>query len=837
MSDNRQNLELAPLPNLPTHSQHNYSEPSQYGGNVAGSEGPLARLREWQRIIYRHKWLILSLILIALPLATIQAYRAKPIYQATTTIEVRAETSSLSKAGDVLIVGSNDNTKAEIVIIRSQPVIKQTIANLNLDKNPRFLDVTTKRSVLETLMSLKGAQPEREKKLAQEAARQKANAGDAGAGAMKNASPGKTAGPENDGYFADHAENPPNPEAERKRLGLYVQTLLDNLSVDGVRDTRLIRISFRHTDPDIAASVADGVADNFMKYNFNTKTERFNTASTWLEESTRKLRAQVEKAEQKLVDYSKENNIISLEGKENLPVEKMSKLHEQVMRANFERIIRESLYQEVKEGRGAQLPEAYSDPKTTDVRKKLDELAVEASQLSIKFGAKHPRVQEVQKKMATLQEQAKGSQSMMEEKLKADYERAVRDEASLNSELERAKSEAVEQNQAAIQYTVLRQDLETAKALYTDFLNKTSTASIQRAEQFNNVRLIEAAETPGGPVGPNRSQTILLAFVVSLGLGVGLAYLIENLNTTVRTVEDLNRFTQLPLLAVIPILTDILPNGKRSGRGIESGKRNGIRSIELKAAAMKDVNDSFEQIADLTDKPVLADTMKVFSAAAEAYRMLRTSILLSTAGHPPKTMMVTSGQPGDGKTTTVFNIALALTQLKAEVLIIDCDMRKPRIHKLLQLHKSEGLSTLLSSGGDPDKFISRTPVPHLSVLPCGYVPPNPSELISSESMKDLLRSLAERFDYVIIDSPPMISVSDPIILSTLVDGVILVVKSGGSKGESVRRACQDLSALGARILGVTLNNLNIRKDGYDYYRNYRQYVDYIDRDSRTHVGE
>jgi hypothetical protein len=232
---------------------------------------------------------------------------------------------------------------------------------------------------------------------------------------------------------------------------------------------------------------------------------------------------------------------------------------------------------------------------------------------------------------------------MLDDRLRADYERAVRDEANLRNELEVAKGEAVQQNQASIQYSVLQQDLETAKTLYTDFLNKTSQADIQRAEQFNNVRVIESAETPGGPVGPNRSQTILLAFVVSLGLGVGLAYLMENMNTTVRNVEDVNRFTQLPVLGVIPILTEALPNGKRGG----------IRSIELRAATMKDVNDSFELLGDVSDKPVLADSMKVFSAAAEAYRMLRTSILLSTAGHPPKTLMVTSGQPGDGKTTTV----------------------------------------------------------------------------------------------------------------------------------------------------------------------------------------
>src|SRR5215813_6919125 len=455
MSDKRYNLELAPLANLPTHSPHNYSEPPQYGGNGGGSESPFARLREWRRIIYRHKWLILSFILIALPLATIQAYRAKPIYQATTTIEIGAETSSLSKAGDVIIVGSNDNTKAETVIIKSLPVIRQTITSLNLDKNPNFLDVTTKRSVLEALTALKGSQPEREKKLAREAAKQ--NDDNANAGEMKTAAPGKAAGPERDRSVADHAEITPNAEAERKRMEPYIQTLLDNLSVDGLRDTRLIKISFRHTDPDIAAAVADGVASSFMSYNFQAKTSRFITASKWLEDTTRKLRAQVEQAEQKLVNYSKENDIFSLEGKENLTVEKMAQMHDRVLRAETDRILKQSLYEEVKQGRGAQLPEAYSDPKTADLRKKLNELAVEASQLSVKFGAKNPRLQEIQKQMATLQEQIKGSQSMLEDRLKADYERAVKDEANLTTELEGAKGEAVLQNQAAIQYSVLRQ--------------------------------------------------------------------------------------------------------------------------------------------------------------------------------------------------------------------------------------------------------------------------------------------------------------------------------------------------------------------------------------------
>ena len=822
MPDNRQSIELETATNAQLNSPNSYVDAPSYYGNASGNQDRLALLHEWQRIIYRHKWLILSLVLVTLPFATIYAYRVKPIYQATTTIDIRPETSSLSKTGDIILVNSNDNTKAEMVIIRSIPVIRKAVVDLNLDKDPRFLDVTTKRSVLETLISLKGEQPEREKKLAwkggisEEAAKK-----EIGADGYEI----KTAATEDNESLVARPESAPDSQSEHKRLEPYIQTLLGNLNIEGVRDTRLIKISFRHTDPNIAATVANGVAKSFISSNFETKTKRFIDASIWLGNTTRKLKAQVEKAEQKLANYSREHNIFSLEGKENLTADKMVRLHEQFMRAETDRILKQSLYEEVNQGRVAQLPEAFADPKTAELRKALNELAVSAAQLSVKFGAKHPKLQEIRQQMDTYEEQIKGNQSNLEERLKADYERALREEGELKAALERAKNDAVQQNQATIQYSILKQDLETAKSLYTDFLNKTSQTDIQRAEQFNNVRLIEEAETPGGPIGPNRNQTILLAFIISLALGIGSAYMIENLNTTIRSVEDVRRTTQLPLLAVIPTLTEVLPHLKRSGI---PGKAHG--SMELKSASLKGINDEVEQINDNSDKPVLADSMKMFSAAAEAYRMLRTSILLSTAGHPPKTMMVTSGQPGDGKTTTVFNIALALTQLKAEVLIVDCDMRRPRIHKLFKMTKCEGLSTFLTSGGPLEKFIKRAPVPYLSILPCGFVPPNPSELISSENMKGLLCSLEERFDYIILDSPPLVTVTDSIILSTLVDGVILVVKSGQSKSALVGRVCQSLSSVGAKVLGVTLNNLDIRKAGYDYYHYFRYYADYLRQD-------
>jgi capsular exopolysaccharide synthesis family protein len=570
----------------------------------------------------------------------------------------------------------------------------------------------------------------------------------------------------------------------------------------------------------MAAAVANGVAESFINHNFQAKTERFTGTSNWLEESTRKLKAQVEQAEAALANYSRENNIFSLEGKENLTAGKLVQLHDQVMRAETDRLLKQSLYEEVKRGRVAQLPEAFADPKTAELRKTLNELAVTASQVSVKFGAKHPKLVEIRQQMNTIQEQIDSNKSMLEEKLRADYERAVREEGSLEAALNRAKTEAVQQNQAAIQYSVLQQDLATAKSLYTDFLNKTSQANIQRAEQYNNVRLIEAAEPPGAPVGPNRAQAILIGFFLSLAFGVGLAYLLERLNTTVRNVEDVSRSTQLPTLAVIPSLQD--------------------KSLSAKQKAAGELRDGSEAIAqalgDRAAKAILSDSNMDFSAATEAYRMLRTSVLLSTAGHPPKIILVTSGQPGDGKTTTVYNTAIAFTQLKAHVLVIDCDMRKPRIHSMARIKREQGLSTFLSSGGELAELIKQTPIPYLSVLPCGHIPPNPSELISSEKMKEMLSFLSNHYDYIFIDSPPLVTVTDPLILSTLVDGVILVVKSGKSKSEIARRACQDLAGVGAKIFGVVLNDLDVKSEGYDHYNYSRYYADYIDQAKSNGAG-
>src|SRR5437868_8299401 len=331
--------------------------------------------------------------------------------------------------------------------------------------------------------------------------------------------------------------------------------------------------------------------------------------------------------------------------------------------------------------------------------------------------------------MAAIQEQINQSRSTLAERLKADYERAVRDEQSLKAALEKAKGEAVQQNQAAIQLNILKQDVDTANKLYTEFLQNTNQANLQVAEQHNNVRVISPARVPKTPISPARMRTVVIGFMLALSAGIGLAMFLEYIDNTIKTVEDVSRYMQLPALSVIPPIGLVAPRGMLSSKGAKK-----LKSLPASVNGNGAENANAAQL-------VAPDSR---SSAAEAYRILRTSVLLSSAGKPPKTILITSGQPGEGKTTTAVNTAISLSQLGASVLIVDCDMRKPSAHKILGIDNMRGLSTYLSRNIGAKGLIQKLQMPNLSFIPSGPIPPNPAELISSEKMKRLLADLAER---------------------------------------------------------------------------------------------
>ncbi|HEY6328030.1 MAG TPA: polysaccharide biosynthesis tyrosine autokinase, partial [Blastocatellia bacterium] len=501
---------------------------------------------------------------------------------------------------------------------------------------------------------------------------------------------------------------------------------------------------------------------------------------------------------------------------ETLTTAKLTHLHDQATRATTDRMLKESIYEEVKAGHVSSLPEAYVDPKLQVIQKTLGDLEAQKAELSVKFGPRNPKMEEVDQQIAALREQWNNGLKGLEEKLKGDYERATRDEQSLNGALASAETDAVKENQDEIQYSLFKQDLDTAKSLYADFLQKNHEANLEVAQQHSNIRVIQPAKPAKEPAGPNRGFGLLGALMGSFGAGIVLVLVLEKLDNTIKTTEDINRYIQLPTLGVIPLI----------------GTGSAAKRLKAAAAAGSKGGNGRALVATHRGSDIVTPGLllrfEAASAAAEAYRALRTSVLLSCAGGPPKKLLVTSGQPGEGKTTTTVNTAISLAQLGASVLIIDCDLRKPSVHRCLGVDNARGLSTYLSGGMDAESLIIPALIPHLSVLPSGPEPPNPAELLSSSKMRQMLETLAEKYDHILIDSPPLANVTDPVILSTMVDGVMIVVSWGKSSRDLVRRVKQELAAVGSKIFGVVLNCVDLRREGY-YGRHYSYYTGYGDR--------
>ena len=775
-----------------------YPEATAYGyGYGYGDDDERVYLRRMWHAIKKRKLVIVVIAIIVTSVVTVEMFRTKSIYQASTTLEIAKENKTMVRSGDVVIQTDDSSDiyyvalsmKTKIRQLQSRPLLEHVVVNLKLDKNPKLLEVTSKRSVWEALKSIGGR--------------------------LRPQSQGIPAPAVAETPVVDTADDQARSREESARLSPYVDVLAANLSAEPLPDTRMLVVSFTHTDPILAADIVDNVAQVFILRSFESKTEKYSKTSEWLDRTTRELQAKVEQSEKELADYSGSHNIYSSDAKENLAIDKLTKLHGESTRAQYERLMKQSLFEEVKAGRVSQLPDSFADPRMGELQKKLGDLEAAYSQLNLTYGPKHPRVIEASEQIATIKRQLEDSRKSLEAKLKADYERSIRDEGSLDGALSIAKSEAAQQNQAGIQFNILKKNVDIANSLYTEFLQKTNQAKIQEHEQHSDTKMIDPPQVPVSPIAPNRLRTILIGFAVSLLAGIGLALFLEYLDNTVKTVEDVSRYAQLPALSVIPAIKGRRPraltagsNGKKQTKsGLTLNKNNGL---------------NLEQLPLLDAR----------SSVAEAYRVLRTSVLLSSADKPPKTILVTSGQPGEDKTTTVINTAISLAQLGASVLIIDCDLRKPSVHKVLGVDHVVGLSTYLARRAEIDDVIQKLPIPNLSVLASGRIPPNPAELISSSRMKEMLVLLSERYDHILIDSPPLLKVTDPVILSTLVDGVMLVVHGGKSTREVVRRTRMELSSAGAKIFGVVLNNVDANQDGYEHYH-YDTYSDYEQESAGT----
>jgi capsular exopolysaccharide synthesis family protein len=450
---------------------------------------------------------------------------------------------------------------------------------------------------------------------------------------------------------------------------------------------------------------------------------------------------------------------------------------------------------------------------SNEVTKKIADLEAEKERLLVEYQENAPEIQEYNKKINSLRDTIQKRQDQNKKDLDEYRTRAARDiVTNLQTRYEQAKSEedkiraafnqqyneAQGENQAAINIRLLEQNVETNRGFLKNLTEQQSTNDIISKGTENNISVVDWALPPETPISPRRLTTVLAALFLSTLFGAGLALFFEYLDDTIKTTEEVENFLQLPALAAIPTI-DSMPK----------------RRLLLVGA---------DGEADAAAKSELLIHTDSRSALAEAYRQLRTSILLSTAGHAPKSLLITSSLPSEGKTTTAVNTAISLAQTGASVLIIDSDMRRPRLHSVFNISNGEGLSTILSSEMNEKEvldIVQYEETAKLHLLPSGPVPPNPAELIGSEQMANLLKVMQKRFTHVVVDSPPIASFTDGVLIASMVDGVILVVHSGKSSRQVVRRSKQLLNDIGAKIFGVVLNNVNLRsQDNYYYYQSY-----------------
>src|SRR5262245_2465925 len=544
---------LAPIGSVDQYAYSYYNAPLREGSNV----------REIWRKVRKRKWLVLAIVVIVTTIFTIEAFRTKSLFKATAKVAIDNDYQAVLKIGNAVL--GTDNTEriqTELLMLRTYPLLAKVVLRLRLNEDPRFLEAGERRSLMEAARVI----------LAKFSSRFAESSASAEARLELDRLP------QFDGALS--------PE-EIERLAPYVQALDGSLHVSQIEETRAIQITFTHTDPAIAASVANGVARVFVDESDANRAAKYDNSTSWLDITTRQLKAKAEEAESALASYTGSKNIFSTDDKQNLVINKLSELYSKAIHAETETKLKGSLYEEVKHGRVGQLPDAFTDVGLKQSQSELGALRVDLSKLTASFGPENPNVIRTQNQITELERQINEATKNLEGRLKADYERAARDENLIKDSLEVAKAEAIQQNQASVQFNIYKQNAETSRSLYTDFLKQTSQAQIEQNQRGSDLRIIEPART-GVPTGSGRSRLILAGLVLSLVFGVGVALLIEYMDNTVKSPEDVSLAAQLPTLALIPSTSAeaIRVEAIRMVDGKRNGRRNEIKVTDNRSAAI-----------------------------------------------------------------------------------------------------------------------------------------------------------------------------------------------------------------------------------------------------------
>jgi len=576
---------------------------------------------------------------------------------------------------------------------------------------------------------------------------------------------------------------------------------LGSLSVKRVPNSRLMDVSFESTSPLLAAQIVNAHIKNFIEQNFQSRYEATTRASTWLTDQLNELKIRVEKSEDARIAYERQNQIWALDGdKQNVTTQRLADLNRELTDAQGERMRKQSLFEYAKAGDVNSVPQIRDNPAVQDLIRKRAEIYTSYTDALNQYGPNFPKVLRLQAQLKELDEAADKEKKSVITRLESEYREVRQREELLTQALDQQKAEVNQMSERMVQYSILKREAEANKALYDGLLTKLKEAGISAGLRSSNIRVVDPAMVPTYPSRPAKTRNIVLSVVIGLVFGIGLALLREYMDNTVKSPDDIETLARLPSLAVVPAFAE--SNGDRS------------RVNLLKRPSGNGHDRRIELVAQHLPK----------SQVSEAFRVLRTALLLSQAERPPQVILVTSALPREGKTTSAANLAVTLAQLGDRTLVVDADLRKPGVGRLLDLGagKYAGLSSYLAGVSSLDLVTIQHPaISNLSAIPTGPLPPNPADLLSSHRLADAIAELRTKFKFIVIDSPPIMAATDAVILSVKADGVLLVVRSGETPKEAFTRTRDLLLSVKCHLLGVVLNAVD--PSAPDYYYSYRYY--------------
>lgn len=760
-------------------------------------------VREYVNVVLKRLPMIVTIAIIVTAAVAFYMYRQPSVYQATTRMVIEPRKPKVQSKDSININFGNDPQymNTQLALLQNPELMRSAVIRLGLQKDPNVF-ANEGNGILSFFRKMFSGK---------------------GEGANKNTLPVLS------GESDTSVQESQMTAEERQRADVYASILLGGLSIEPVEKTSIVNVNIKTTNQDVASKVSDTVAELFIQKNADQEVQGAQKAYEQLTKSIDDLKNTIALQEQEFIKQMQSAQLPLQEGKgTNILTENLTSISQSLNRARDERqklqqiydaitrarevakksgnLTEDQVYQDlVKSGAEQKIGSSERD-RLRAIETKIAEANTELSKLLVKYTEENPKIQaaraeidKLEKERVKLRANVTASEEAQMIALKSQIEATVKQENELRAQYLSAAASTNQQGQAEMRLTTLDREIKTNRGLLDTYIQRQKEQELTIASgRPENLRIDAQAVKPIVPVGPLRNRNIIVAFLLSLAAGIGLAFLLDYLDDSIKTSDDVGRHLGLPTLALIP------HHALSEKRKLLGGKSNLPAKQTSALVALEDMR----------------------SATAEAYRHLRTSLLFSSAGKPPQSVLVTSSQPSEGKTTTAINIAITLAQAGADVVIIDCDLRRPRLHSHFNLPNTSGLTNYLSGENNPEALIRTYPgLDNLKIITSGPIPPNPAELLGSNEMRSLLGYLRGNFQHVIVDSPPAISFTDAAILSTLVDGVVLVAMAGKSSVQLMRKFKQRLSNIGARIYGIVLNGITSDSVEYGYYGYSYSYYD------------